>query len=98
MRPCRHRGPSPTASKLPDGSESQAASSVVQAQGGATQGDGTGRGPYLALGHAYEVTALVGGDGLCQRGRVGQACHTYEQGPVKPLCTPPCRPTTACRP
>lgn len=71
-------GPGSQRSRLPE----------VQARGGATQGDGTGQGPYLALGHAYEVTALVGGNSLCQRGRVSQACHTHGRGELGPTTHP----------
>lgn len=93
----RTRAPADTeAAPAPRPPQRLSSQTGVREPGSLLRGPGPGRrhpkGPYLALGHAYEVTALVGGDCLCQRGRVGQACHTQEQGRVKSQCPPLCRP------
>lgn len=62
----------PPASASRWGSESQAAPPRVQAprgpgSGGALKATAHGQGALPRTRHAYEVTALVGGDSLCQR-------------------------------
>lgn len=38
-----------------------------------------GRSTHLTLGHADEMAALVGSDGLCERRWVSQSWHTWEK-------------------